>query len=399
MKPETTPIRSGLSRRGFLVAGAASMLPAARAFGAGSSTAGKATKLLTPIFEQIACKWSRENPRNDHQLIFPLSEDRLMLVWCEYYATRPSQVVGTKAVKAGDSMPCRISARISTDRCRSWGERIILQQNLWVKNVKHPNLVRLPSGEVLFFFVGWDNNSQRNVFMKRSGNNCESWGKIARISKPGWYCNNHGRAVQLESGRILLPAHAAFENGRLGGPYKRGNLRSFVYYSDDGFKTWQQSEDTMTAPGRGAHEPSIVELGDGRLFCILRTTTGQLYQAYSEDQGVHWSKPQPSGLPSPDSEPKVARIPNTKHLLLLWNNVSSHGNHPRIPLTAAISKDEGRTWGNFQDIDATPDTSAAYPDVFFQGDEAVVTYYSGRKAYGRGSEVMLKIFKTEQFYG
>ena len=246
------------SRREFCQSAAAAGLLAA--LGCGSASAEASTSLKTqgtlrPLFEEIVCKWTPETPRHDHQLIFPLSDERLMLVWSEYYANRPRWLTRkptTRAGEAADNVPCRIAARISTDRCRTWSDRFILQDNMWKYNVKHPNLLRLPSGEVLFFFVGWDSNEQRNVFMKRSRDNCESWSEMVRISRPGWICNNHGRILRLSSGRIVLPAHTPVNNGVVGAPYSNDcHLHSFVYYSDDDFRTWKESEDTMTAPGRG----------------------------------------------------------------------------------------------------------------------------------------------------
>jgi hypothetical protein len=40
-------------------------------------------------------------------------------------------------------------------------------------------------------------------------------------------------------------------------------------------------------------EPSIVPLPDGRLFCVMRTTTGSPYYTVSTDEGVTWRKPEP----------------------------------------------------------------------------------------------------------
>jgi len=354
---------------------------------------------MQPIFETIVCGWTPENSRHDHQLIFPMRDGRLLFVWCEYYANRPSHVdreVTDREGGFGDSAPCRISAKISADRGRTWGPRFVLQDNRWHQNVKHPNLVRLPSGEVLFFFTGWESEEQRNIFMKRSTDELESWSEIAQVSDPGWYCTNHGRAMRLESGRVLLPAHGIVG----GGPYEGGKskLCSWVWHSDDEFATWRKGAE-VTAPGRGGHEPTIVELRDGRLLCFLRTTTGRLYRTTSEDQGETWSEPAKTDFAAPDSEALVTRIPSTGDLLLVWNNVESQSNWPRTPLTAAVSTDEGETWGRLRDIDDRPEYDAAYPSVFFQEGEAVVTYYTRRtEEWGRDSEVTLKIFEVEAFY-
>lgn len=355
--------------------------------------------MITPRFESVVCPWTPENPRHDHQLLFPLADGRLLLVWCEYYADRPSHVSRAPTDKEsgfGDEAPCRIAGRISADKGRSWGPRLTLQANRWRHNVKHPNLVRLADGEVLFTFTAWESQSERNIFLRRSRDDCETWSEPQRISEPGWYCTNHGRALTLSTGRVLLPAHGIIG----GGPYRGGQskLCSWVWYSDDGFRTWQQSA-TMTAPGRGAHEPTIVERDDGSLLCYLRTTTTRLWRSLSTDGGQTWSEPEATQHAAPDAEALLARIPSTGDLLLLWNNVASERNWPRTPLTAAISTDEGDSWRRVGDIDARPGFDAAYPAAYFQDDEVIVTYYTrDNDRWARDSEVTLKIFDIGEFY-
>lgn len=54
---------------------------------------------------------------------------------------------------------------------------------------------------------------------------------------------------------------------------------------------------TVPYPGHPAvsvaQEPSWVVLPDGRLFCTLRTFTGQIWYTVSEDDGGHWREPEP----------------------------------------------------------------------------------------------------------
>lgn len=383
------------SRREFLSLGTAAIALAV----AGPVRGADRREILPSVAEQIICPWTPENPRHDHQLIFPLSGGRLLFVWCEYYASRPSLVrrkPTSKSGQAGDEMPCRIMGRVSDDLGRTWGPRFAMQDNLWQHNVKHPNLVRLPGGEILFFFVGWDSQDQRNLFLKRSGNEGETWSEIQQVSEPGWLCANNDHALTLKNGRVIVPVHGP-DTGKtyLGGESK---LHSFVYYSDDGFQTWRRSRNSMTAPDRGAHEPAIVELRDGRLLAFLRTRTGRIWQSWSEDQGETWSPSQATELKAPDSPPLLKRIPSTGDLLLLWNNVESRSNWPRTPLTSAISRDEGKTWVHLQDVDNRPDFDAAYASVHFAGEEALVAYYTRPTRWARDSEVTLKIFKVDDFY-
>jgi len=399
------------SRREFLrsaaawVAGAPCLLPSRAAGNNGpvrrGESIGRDRPFMKPVHDMIVCPWTPEHPRHDHQLIFPLNARRLLLVWSEYFATRVDPDAKPGSAGAGDAFSCQITSMVSADGGRTWGDRRVLQPNEWKQNVKQPNLMRLSEREILFSYVGWDSPSQRNVFMRRSLDNGETWGEQFQVSEPGWYCNNADRALRLSTGRVLLPAHGPYAENYIGGVSYRGGqskLHAFMFYSDDGFKTWKRSADSMTAKGRGCHEPTIVELKDGRLFCLLRNTNQRQYYSISEDGGDHWSEPAPTVLPSPESPALIKRIPTTGDLLVLWNNVASPSNWPRTPLTAAISKDEGESWTNFRDVDNRKDFDAAYPSVTFVDGEALVAYYSRPTRWKRDTEVGLRIYKIEQFY-
>jgi len=380
----------------FTLAGLLPKIPSAFAKG---ESIGKNRPLMKPVHDQIVCPWKPEYPRHDHQLIFPLDDKRLMLIWSEYYnkSAQPSQKKGFSGI--GDHVPCQITSLISTDQGRTWGNRQVLQPNKWKHNVKHPNMVRLSEKEILFSYVGWDNYAQRNVYLRRSYDNGVTWEAQQQISEPGWYCNNADHAIRLSTGRVIIPAHGPYDKKYVGGTtYKGGDLHSFVFYSDDGFQTWKRSVNSMTAQGRGCHEPAIVELKDGRLLCLLRNTNQRLYQSHSEDGGAHWSKPEPTDLPAPEAPPIVKRIPTTGDLLLVWNNIASHTNWPRTPLTAAISQNEGKTWSHFRDIENRKQVDAAYPSLTFVDDEVLIAYYSRSTKWKRDTEITLRIYKIEQFY-
>ncbi len=391
-----------MRRRDFLTSSMATTLTgllSQKQLPAKGESIGENRRLLKPVHDQIVCPWRPKHPRHDHQQIFPLDEQRLLLVWSEYYSQSPRPETKKGHSGISDHVACQISSMISTDQGRNWGEHRVLQPNRWKQNVKHPNLIRLSEQEILFSYVGWDDENQRNVFLRRSTDNGKTWSEQQQISEPGWYCCNADHALRLSTGRILIPAHGPYAKQYVGGTsYKGGDLHSFVFYSDDGFRTWKRSANSMTAPGRGCHEPAIVELKEGRLLCFLRNTNQRLYQSFSDDGGAHWSRPEPTKLPSPESPAIVKRIPSTGDLLLLWNNVASPTNWPRTPLSAAISQDDGKTWGHFKDIDARPAFDAAYPSITFVNDEAFIAYYSRSTHWKRDSEITLRIYQVQQFY-
>jgi len=379
-----------LSRRIFL------SLPAA--------TAAKAVPppRVGEKFEDDVCPWSAEDPRHDHQLIFPLSEGRLMLAWSEYYVRKPSRILRTSYSKGGsdDAAPCQISARISSDGGRHWSGKISLQENFGVDNVKQPNLLRLPSGEILFTFTARDIGKQTlKVYLRRSHDECETWSEPVQISPEGgiWFINADHNLLH-SSGRIILPCH-------YGKFYGAGDhYVAFCLYSDDQGRTWQASSKRADLPKRGAEEPAVVELKDGSLLALLRTSLGKIYQTISTDRGETWSGPQPTSLPSPSAASCLKRIPKTGDLLFLWNNAAAlttpgaDPHYPRNPLSSAISRDEGKSWESIKTIEDRRGYSSAYPAITFFKDEALVTYYHSSASMSRDSWVKMKIFDTDWFY-
>ena len=353
-----------------------------------------------------AAPWSPAHPRNDHQLVFPLRGDRLLFVWCAYYVRRPS-LMGRSPFEEGtgmrDDAPCRIAARVSADRGRTWSDVITLQENHGVDNVKHPNLVRLPSGRVLFSYTERDLAAQRlRVRLRVSDDDCETFGESRDITPgPGWYFTNADHVLRHSSGRIILPCHA--------GPiYGRGDhWQAFCLYSDDEGQTWRESRVKMDLPKRGAEEPAVIERRDGSLFAILRTSLGKLYRGWSTDAGETWSTPQATELDSPSVATCMKRMPGGD-LLLIWNDTPPYAvsipgsgltHQPRNPLRSAISTDDGESWENRRTIEDRLGYHNAYPSVTFVGDEALVGYYSTIRS-GMGSmngEVRLKIYPNDWF--
>jgi sialidase-1 len=273
----------------------------------------------------------------------------------------------------------------------------VLQENTGTFNVKHPNLLRLPSGEVLFFYTEWNSLSNRVVLLRRSPDDCKTWGPPSRISPPDRITNiNNDHAIRLRSGRIVLPAFSSPSVWD-----RNDHFQAFCYFSDDDGRTWQSSTEQMDLPRRGAEEPSIVELKDGSLLAVLRTSLGAIHTARSTNGGVTWSKPAATTLPSPAAPPLVKRIPTTGDLLLVWNRNYERDHHhqgERTPLSTALSRDDGTTWENLKDLEGIPGGAAAYAAVTFIGDEALVTYYYQPKGFGGASGVRLRALPTRWFY-
>jgi len=154
-------------------------------------------------------------------------------------------------------------------------------------------------------------------------------------------------------------------------------------YSDDCGRTWKLSKKfTIPKPrnwklharwNHGPAEPTVVELNDGRLWCLMRTGRDNFYEAFSTDGGVSWSRPRPSRFYACVTMPTIGRLSDGR-ILFSWCNTTPLPCLPRSEVTRilmgnsrnfgvntdmftnrdachlAISEDDGRTWTGFREL-------------------------------------------------
>ena len=160
-------------------------------------------------------------------------------------------------------------------------------------------------------------------------------------------------------------------------------------YSDDDGETWQRSNLIEAPPHvvdqrdksvrwqNGATEPTVVELNDGRVWMLIRTSQNYHYQSFSADGGATWSPPEPSPFYGTLTDPTIGRLADGR-LLFLWNNTTPLPEFPKNEFTApfitqsasdgtgedmftnrdalhaALSADEGKTWRGFREVLLNP---------------------------------------------
>lgn len=317
-----------------------------------------------------------ELPRHGSATIVELRDGRLLLAWMEH---RGGDTIGH------DHAPCNIASMISRDGGCSWTDRrILVENNPGDINIHYPWFLRLQGGDILFFYqrlhqLAPGEPQQSSTFQCRSNDEGETFSEPVRID----LLHNGGMAamwpLQLTSGRIIYP----IQDCRGDWCGDTDHQANGCCYSDDEGKTWELCGNWVDLPLRGAMEPRIVELKDGRLLMYMRTQLGAVFQSESADGGATWSKPQTTGLMAPESMPCLVRIPSTGDLLLIWNHsrYDPEFDHcgKRTPLTSAVSRDEGRTWEHIKDIETDPDYEFTNPSCHFTGGGKVIIMYEASK--------------------
>lgn len=309
-------------------------------------------------------------PRQSEGDIVVLKDGTLLAAWSDFYD------------KASDHSPARISAAKSTDGGRSWGPRFTLQENTGQTNVMSATLLRSKTGDILFFYLLKNSLTDLKVYVRRSRDEAKTWSEPVLVTHDaGYHVMNNARVIQLRSGRLLAPVATTRQVGT-----KNDDFKTTVYFSDDDGRTWKRGRTSLSAPKRGAMEPGLIELKDGRVQQIIRTQTGFIWVSFSIDGGDTWSEAQPSEIVSPESPATITRIPGSGHWLLVlnpsvvWGNPerthfgANHGG-PRRPFVAVVSRDEGKTWSEPRVIESDPAFAHAYTSITFDKGRALLSYY------------------------
>lgn len=163
-------------------------------------------------------------------------------------------------------------------------------------------------------------------------------------------------------------------------------LRITVFRSDDDGLSWAKTDlpagpaFEVKPPHKGPRwenwcvEPTILELKDGRLWMLARTSRDNHHECFSDDGGETWSAWKPSRFYGTLTMPTLYRLSDGR-ILLFWCNTTPLPEVDRtndlIPETekngwwedvftnrdachVAISEDDGKTWIGFREMRLNP---------------------------------------------
>jgi sialidase-1 len=160
--------------------------------------------------------------------------------------------------------------------------------------------------------------------------------------------------IQTASGHIVVPIQPYLSNP--------GHWGTFTIVSSDNGKTWPKSN-LIDLGGAGHHdggiEATLVELKDGRLWMLLRTSLNKLWEAYSSNHGLYWGAIGPTGIEASSAPACIKRLASGR-LVLVWNRTFAEGEHSypsrppvysiypaswqRDEISIAFSNDDGKSW-------------------------------------------------------
>lgn len=270
----------------------------------------------------------------------------------------------------------------SRDGGKTWGERQVLRQHAHTDE-RSGSLCQLRDGTILAdhwpnrmydldgyyaYKVVHDKGRRPGMYVGRSTDNGHAWSWPAEpvdpAPFPAIYTAEH--IVELPSGRLILPVYYWIADGDRWG--------SAVFCSEDEGLSWRYLATVADVPGVKLDEPALVVTKTGRLVCILRNDSGDVYyQTNSDDGGQTWTPASPTPIPGYYNPACLTVLPDNTVLCIY----SSRGDPCGIYVVA--SYDNGATWDmahrRVLRDDFPTNNDSTYPSAVVMPDGRVFTTY------------------------
>ena len=127
-------------------------------------------------------------------------------------------------------------------------------------------------------------------------------------------------------------------------------------------------------------QPSILQLGDGRLQVLMRTHNARLATSYSSDGGRTWTPVTLSEVENNQSGTDAVTLSDGRHALI-YNNFATlplTKKGPRTPLSIALS-DDGQSWRHVLTLEDSPIDQYSYPAIIEGCDGTLHCVYTWRR--------------------
>ena len=209
-----------------------------------------------------------------------------------------------------------------------------------------------------------------------SDSGCESpaWSHPRLVARE---LNSFNKPIVLSDGTWIWPT---------GSWYKPNPSRPLI--SHDNGRTFLRGGVITVPEGREFDEYNVVELRDGDLWLLNRTSQGMV-ESFSTDKGLTWTVAKPSKIKHATSRHFLTRLRSGNLLLVKHGAIDQRID--RSHLMAFLSEDEGYTWSDGLLLDERKDVS--YPDGVQAEDGTIYVIYDFERAGAK--EILMARFTED----
>jgi len=272
-----------------------------------------------------------------------------------------------------------IAGRMTRDGGKTWSAESVIARHPDCQPA-HPSALTTRDGVIHVFYLGfkkwkWQGvnptaETRSDLWTTRSSDNGLTWSPPQMIFQG--YSGASNGAIETRHGGLIVPfSHYVNDPGR---------LVSRACFSTDGGRTWSLGN-TIDIGGAGDHEgalePCVIELKDGRVWMLIRTSHKVFWESFSADGGKTWTAAAATTIDSTSAPGHLTRLANGR-IALVWNRAAGK----RTDLHIALSTDEGKTWTPSTIVAKGKPGGATYPFVIeIEPGELWIGYHNVPKGW------------------
>jgi len=238
---------------------------------------------------------------------------------------------------------------------KQWSKPIIVDHQPG-KSYQNPVPFQAPDGRLWIFHTEQDagaGQANAHVLYVTSKDNGKTWtAPKVLFDKPGAFTRQP--LVVVSKYKWILPMYYTPSRGITKGA---DSNYSVIEMTSDAGEMWKECE---IPESDGLVQPSVVDENSHYVAFFRSRYADFVYRSTSED-GCKWTAPVASALPNNNASIQVAKLKDGD-LVIAFNNVNASDKKgkpqtaPRVPLSVALSKDEGKSWSFVRDVETQ------YPD-------------------------------------
>lgn len=253
-----------------------------------------------------------------------------------------------------------------------WAIPVEVANGIQYKTLRYPtwNPVLFNYGDeiILFYKEGPSPSTWWGEYVTSTDNGL-TWSRPVRLPE-GIAGPIKNKPELLSNGELICPTSSEDNGWRV----------HFEFTPDRGL-TWERTDAINDGKEFSAIQPSILKHPNGKLQILCRSKNKYILSAWSDDNGKSWTKPEPIGLPNPNSGTDAVSLKDGRHVLIYNHILPTETWGDRNILNMAVSAD-GINWkaAILLENDADKDGEYSYPAVIQTKDGMVhITYTWNRK--------------------
>jgi predicted neuraminidase len=243
-----------------------------------------------------------------------------------------------------------------TEILRGFGENGLRRYPCW-----NPVLFQPKFGPLLLFYKVGPSPENWWGLVTTSDNQGISWSDSKQLPK-SYYGPIRNKPVELPDAKLLCGSSSEDAGWRVHMEWMRSPGKDFG-----------RTGPLNTAREIAAIQPTILVHKLERIQILCRTKQGSIVEAWSHDQGKHWTPLARTALPNPNSAIDSVMLKDGRALL-----VYNHSSTDRGVLNVALSQD-GQNWQAALILEDSPGAEFSYPAVIQTTDDLVHVTYSWKR--------------------